>query len=72
MLATSAAAGWGTFGISLVAGVIVDWIISFFNDPTPKIEAELGKKLEENAATMRAEFERIMLEALNKRIKEWD
>lgn len=72
VLATSAAAGWGTFGISLVAGVIVDWIISFFNDPTPQIEAELGKKLEENAATMRAEFERIMLEALNKRIKEWD
>lgn len=71
ILTASAVGGWGTFGLSLVAGVIVDYIISIFSDPTPQIEAELSKTLEENAAKMRAEFEKIMLKALDKRIKDW-
>lgn len=71
ILTASALGGWSTFGLSLVAGVIVDYIISIFSDPTPQIEAELSKTLEENAAKMRAEFEKIMLKALDKRIREW-
>lgn len=71
ILTASAVGGWSTFGLSLVAGVIVDYIISIISDPTPQIEAELSKTLEENAAKMRAEFEQIMLKALDKRIKDW-
>ena len=71
ILTASALGGWSTFGLSLVAGVIVDYIISIFSDPTPQIEAELSKTLEENAAKMRAKFEKIMLKALDKRIREW-
>lgn len=71
ILTASAVGGWSTFGLSLVAGVIVDYIISIISDPPPQIKADLNKTLEENAAKMRAEFEQIMLKALDKRIREW-
>lgn len=71
ILTASALGGWGSFGLSIIAGVIVDYIISIFSDPTPQIEADLNKTLEENAAKMRAEFEKIMLKAFDKRIREW-
>ncbi len=64
ILTASVAGSWGTFGLSILAGVIVDCIISVLTDPTPQIEADLNKAPDENAAKMRAKFETIMNKAM--------
>lgn len=71
ILTASAAGGWATCGISLVAGVLVDWVVGIFTDPKPELEKELNKQLRANAAQMRAQFEACMGKMLRERAGEW-
>lgn len=72
IITASAGTSWATCGISLVAGLVVTWIVSIVVDPTPELEAQLNKQLENNAADIRKKFEEVMLNVLDKRIEEWD
>jgi hypothetical protein len=47
ILATGAAAGWGTFGVSIVVGVLVDYGIQQYTDPEGKLAAEVGNRLQQ-------------------------
>ncbi len=71
ILTVSAAGGWATFGISVVVGVLVDWVVGIFTDPKPELEQSLNLQLAGNAAKMRESFEASMLNVLNKRVAEW-
>jgi hypothetical protein len=58
VLSAGAGASWGTFGLSLVAGVIVDQLITvawdWWADPRGELSAEMNRKL--------TELERILLD----------
>ena len=49
ILGTGAASGWATFGIGLVAGLVVDQIVSrlwdYFADPELELAIELSRSL---------------------------
>lgn len=72
IITASAGTSWATFGISIVAGVVVSWAVEMIVDPKPELEAKLNAQLEENAGHMRERFEQVMLEVLERRVKEWD
>lgn len=72
IITASAGVSWATFGISIVAGVVVSWIVDLIVDPKPELEAKLNAQLEDNAGRMRARFEEVMLEVLKRRAREWD
>lgn len=71
LVTVSASLGPATVGISVVAGVIVAWIVEKITDPSPKIEKELNTQLEKNAKLMRSKFEDMMCQVLKKRVNEW-
>jgi len=47
ILATGAAAGWGTFGLSIVVGILVDYGIKQYSDPEGKLALEVGNRLQQ-------------------------
>lgn len=60
-----------TFGISLGLGILADLVVSWAMDVEGKITAKLNEQVEADAAAHRKNFEKAMLQALQKRKDEW-
>lgn len=71
VLATGAVAAPYTFGISIVAGVAVDGIISFFRNPEEKIKQKIDAQIDATAYQNRERFRKEMVKFLDQRRHIW-
>ena len=71
ILATSSAMSVQTVGISLVVGLVADWVVGKVMDPRPELEKQLEQQLEDVADRQEAQFKEIMLKLLDEREREW-
>ena len=72
ILGTTTALSWETFGISLVAGVIVDVIVGKIVDAKGKVKQKLVASLETERDDLKAKLRDALMEALRKRRVEWE
>lgn len=63
---------WPTFGIGLVAAVLVDVVVGWAMDTTGKIKNQLDDQVRKTAADQKKRFREAMLKALNTRKSEWE
>lgn len=71
ILATSSAMSVQTVGISLVVGLVADWVVGKVMDPRPELEKQLKQQLEDVAGRQEAQFREIMLKLLDECEREW-
>ncbi len=71
ILATGSAFSWGTFGISLGVGIVVDVIVRWIMDPSEKVEQQLNEALDKAAEEQSAQFRKAMEGLLDKRREHW-
>lgn len=71
VLAAGAASAPYTFGLSIVAGIAVDGIISFFRNPEEKIKQKIDEQIEVTAYQNRERFRKEMVKFLDKRRHLW-
>ena len=72
ILGTSTAISWGTFGISLAAGIVVDVIVGKIMDAEGKVKQKLVASLEAERDDLKAKLRDALMEALRKRRVEWE
>ena len=60
-----------TVGISLIVGLVADWVVGKVMDPRPELEKQLEQQLEDVAERQEAQFKEIMLKLLDEREQEW-
>lgn len=72
ILGTSTAISWGTFGISLAAGIVVDVIVGKIMDSEGKVKQMLTDSLEAEWDDLKAKLRDALMEALKKRRVEWE
>jgi hypothetical protein len=66
ILGTGASSSWATLGISLVIGLVVDWIVSAIWDWYADPKGELAKRIDEKLDTLR----NMIIVELRKRLSE--
>ena len=71
VLATGAVAAPYTLGISVVAGIAVDGIISFFRNPEEKIKQKIDAQIDATAYQNRERFRKEMVKFLDQRRHLW-
>lgn len=71
VLAAGAASAPYTFGISIVAGIAVDGIISFFRNPEEKIKQKIDAQIDATAYQNRERFRKEMVKFLDQRRHLW-
>ena len=71
ILSISSATAGETMGITLVVGVLVDWIIAKATDVSCELEAKMNDALDVMAEDLSNEYQRSMYSILEQRSAEW-
>ncbi len=66
-LVAGTAVSWETFGISILVGIVVDWILEWWTDPQGKLTQKLNQELDKMHQELRKEVKRILTQMANAR-----